>query len=362
MDAVKGAINGAKDALNPFAAITDFLDSLKDMVGDLVEIIKKTAALIRDPFKNLVNVITAIIGFAMYALLRVLYIIYSVPGIYHVIVFSSYFFWTRIVSLILIATIYMAIFAGIALVTLALSIIDVISSILMSTTTSTSTAGIISYLTRCENPIDNWYNQPNYVFDNINQRFIIAQTTCASRYKPNSFFCQRQHDTEPSYCPQAQIFRIYLGLPVYDPWIIDKYEPGRSFYQSSPSDREKMLRDYFQRRQKFLQTCHDKTEPYRHIVRSICANYDKVNLAREDQRTMLPQLCKQVFCQGGFPEPYCKKLDNSGPITEYPQIQDIVFNIARYAAYTLVVIIILVFFLRQNIVKPAINRGGVNSE
>ena len=340
MDVVNGVVNTVK-------GVADTAAGFGAILGDVIFIVQNIVEMIRNPFKFAIMIFMFIIGTLFYVILKIIWVIVGLPVIFEICVPIYHLFYNLPTYIIIL--IFLVVYAFLAVVALALAVVDVITGILMTLGRGQSTAGLLSMLMRCENHIDAWYTQPNVAFANISDRLILARKPCVSRYKPAGMFtCERQHATEPSYCPQSQIYRAYLGMPVYDPWIIDKFEADRAFYQSPPVKRQKIVQDFFHRRQKFLQTCAKEMKPYHGLIRAVCANHDTIPLENEDVRPMLPKLCSQVFCEGEFPEPYCGKFKDKGNVVAYPDTSDISHTMFRYGAIAIIGTIILMFFLRRD--------------
>jgi hypothetical protein len=335
------------DVINTGKNAADVAQGFGAILGDLIFIVRNIVEMIRNPFKFAIMILIFIIGTCAYVVLKLLHFLIGLPPffirfypIFHLI----YYLPTYVVMLL-----FTLVYAFLAAVALVLAVIDVVTAMITTTARGKSTAGVLSYLMRCENHIDAWYTQPNVAFKNVSDRMILARKPCVTRYKPDGMFaCARQHASEPSYCPQSQIFRIFMGMPVYDPWIIDAFEADRTFYQSPPAKREKIVKDFFHRRQMFLQTCAAELKPYHGLIRSVCANCDTIPLEKENEeaRAMLPKLCRQVFCEGEFPEPYCGKFKDRTDGVAYPDASDIAYTMFKYGGIVVLGTIILIFFLR----------------
>ena len=312
IDKVKEGLDKAKDVLedlNPFA----FLKHLATL-GDFI---KKVLQLITDPKKFLALLLAWVFGFAIWVVVFLLYSIWNIWPLREVPFFLFYFVTVILVELI-ISLVMFAIFLIFCAIAIIMWILDL------------ATFGLVRWLTRCENHVDAWFKQANFAYGNVAKRMVFAQLPCASRFKPNGFWCVRQPSYDPDFCPQQQIFRIYKGLGVSSPWILDKINEDTAFKLSTPAKKEEALKKFFQTRQAFLNQCGGALHPYKHMIRCVCANYDKIKLENESDRELLPPLCKQVFCEAGDKESFCAKFPEEDINADKANLEDIVRKLTRY--------------------------------
>ena len=279
-------------------AVFSFFENMLEIAKSLIQIVKKIAYLITNPVAALVIIIFWIIGIPIYVVLLINYLIWSIPGINY-LQFVNYYFWTVIVLDLVVSIFYLALFCVYAAIACAMWLLDLM----------TGKLGLVRFLTRCENALDSWYTRANFAFGNTANRLLIAQLPCASRFKPTGMMCTRQVPDEPSYCPHSQVYRIYKGLSIHSPPIIEKFDSkSTAFVTGNPRKREKMVRDFFRTRKDFIDTCSASMAPYQKMIRSICANTATAPIKGEQHRHLLKPLCKQAFCYGDNIAPFCDNL------------------------------------------------------
>jgi hypothetical protein len=319
------AAGNVVDKLNPFAAIIEAL-------GGVFEFFKKLIQLITNPAKFLPLLLMYIFGFAIWVWCFLWVKLLGIWPLKEVPFFIFYFVTVILVELV-ISIVFLALFLVFFVIAIAMWILDL------------ATFGLVRWLTRCENHIDAWYKQANFAYDNVAQRLLFAQLPCASRFKPQGFWCVRQASYDPEYCPQQQIFRIYKGLGLSSPWILDKINEDTSFKLKTPTQKEEAIRKFFHERQGFLNKCSKAMHSHKHIVRCICANYKTIKLKNESDRALLSPLCKQVFCDTEGKESFCSKFPEDDGAVDKANLEDIVRKLTRYMVLVVFGTIFLLVFM-----------------
>jgi hypothetical protein len=358
--AVSGAVTGAVDQvknkaeaikeegmafwddLNPFKWISDIIGSL----GGIIDFFKKLLALITNPAKFLPLLLMYILGFGLWVGVLLWYKIVSIWPFIEGIFFLYYFVIVILVELI-ISLVFFAIFIIFCVIAVGMWIADL------------ATFGLVRWLTRCENHIDAWFKQANFAYDNVAKRLLFAQLPCASRFKPQGFWCVRQPSWDPDYCPQQQIYRIYKGMGVSSPWIMDKINENTSFKLMNPAQKAEALKTFFQNRQGFLNKCSKTLSQHKHIIRCICANYKNIKLENESDRALLAPLCKQVFCYSADKESFCSRFPDDDIVADKANLEDIVRKLTRYMVLVVFgTLFLLIFMYNRGWTKAA---GGETS-
>ena len=315
-------------------AIQSFFEGMLDIIKSLIIIAKNVALLILQPGKALLFILCWIIGIPIYAVLLINYMIFDLP-ILNYLQFINYYFWTVLVFDLIVSLFYFALFCVYGVIACGMWLTDLLSF------------GLVRLLTRCENDIHSWYTRANFAYGNTANRLLIAQLPCARKFKPNGFVCERQPIEEPSYCPHSQIYRIYKGMKVHSPPIIDKFNPSTtSFMSANPGKREEMVRAFFRSRKDFIAVCATAMTPFQNIVRSICANPKTANIESEKYRDLLKPLCLQAFCsgvEGTTTAPFCDMLSQNDKDNEdAKKEQGVSFaDIAKKMAMLAIVLVML---------------------
>jgi hypothetical protein len=316
-------------------AIQSFFESMLEVVQGLIKLVTTFVKLITHPHKMVLVLVLWIVGIPIYTLTLLWYLIFSI-SILNYLQFLNYYFWTVIVLDLIVSLFYFALFCVYGAIAVAMWLLDLI------------TVGLVRFLTRCENALDSWHTRANFAYGNTANRLLIAQLPCANRYKPNGFLCERQSNIEPSYCPHSQIYRIYTGMAIRSPAIIDKMDTkGTTFVSANPANRESMVRDFFRQRKGFLSACNGAMAPFQNIVRSICANPSTAPIKGESHRDLLKPLCLQAFCSGENNAPFCDALlkNQSEDTKKNAETKAGLGDVAKKMAILAVVIVLLTICL-----------------
>lgn len=265
--------------------IADFFLAIGDIAKTMVRVFFTVGRLLTQPHKALMYIIAWMLTLPVYLAAYLFVTFWSIEGLRNV-PWVQYYFWTVIVIDLIMTIVWFLIFLLMLCVCLVFWIADLL------------TFGTVKYLTRTENHIDAWFTQSNFAYENIANRLLIAQVPCSGRFKPSEagWWCQRQDDVEPSFCPEAQIFRIYKQKKISKPALADRFSASAAFYASSTTERERAVRAFFRTRQKFLSKCTKAMHPFVPTIKLICMNAKDTKLKDESQRDLLKSLCRQVFC------------------------------------------------------------------
>lgn len=277
-------------------AIQSFFSDMLKVVDGLITIVKNVVKLILNPGKMLMIILLWIIGIPIYTVALIWYSVFSISVLKY-LQFWNYYFWTVLVLDLVVSIGYFLLFCLYGVIACAMWILDLL------------TLGLVRYLTRCENAIDSWHTRANFSYGNTANRLMIAHLPCANRFKPTGMMCVRQPDVEPSFCPHAQIYRIFTGLALKSPPVMDEMNvKTASFASSRPPAREAMVREFYKTRKSFMKSCKGAMAPFKNIVRSICANTKTARIKGDKHRDLLVPLCLQAFCSDGKTEPFCTVL------------------------------------------------------
>jgi hypothetical protein len=277
-------------------AIQSFFSDMLEVTKGLITIVFNIARLILQPGKMIMVLLLWIICIPIYTIALIWYTVFSIPVLKYV-QFWNYYFWTVLLLDLVVSIGYFLLFCLYGVIACAMWIIDLL------------TLGLVRFLTRCENRLDSWHTRANFSYGNTANRLLIAQLPCANRFKPTGFMCVRQPNIEPSFCAHSQIYRIFTGMSLKSPPLIDEIDvKSTGFVSSRPAAREAMVRDFYKTRKTFMKSCKGAMAPFQKIVRSICANTKTAKIKDDKHRDLLVPLCLQAFCSDGIAEPFCSVL------------------------------------------------------
>ena len=126
------------------------------------------------------------------------------------------------------------------------------------------------------------------------------------------------------------------------------YQPNLKFWTLPKNKRETLVKSFFLKRQNFLQKCSTANAKYDPLIKTVCSNYDSVNLANEGDRKKLKYLCKQIYCDGSPSETFCHKYNDvkrEKLSTDEVSGDDIVKNIMKLIVMIVISVIIILMFL-----------------
>jgi ribosome-binding factor A len=290
-----------EDIIEGFAFLKGLM-SIGQFFLSILEVAMKLAELIANPLDMLFFLFKMIFGLAIGLVLVLLYALFSIPPFTYII-YGIYFFIFKIVVLAVLSCFYIVLFAAFAIIGVILWVLDLILG-------GFSSQSIISKSMRCENLPDVWYTRANVIHDNHYTRAFVCQAPCSSRFTPTGLVCRSMDTNQPSYCPQAQVYRIYKGLNIEEPHSMGEFKPSLKFYSKTRQEKEDEISSFFLKRQEFFSKCSEYNDQYDYVIKTICSNPDYVKIKNEKDRDKLKRLCKQIYCYGNPKEEFCYKYDD----------------------------------------------------
>jgi hypothetical protein len=331
------------DIIEGFGFLKGLL-SVGDFFASILGVAFALAKLISRPFDALMFVIKMVVGITVALFLLIIYLLLSLPPFIYVI-YAIYFFIFNIVLFIVFSMWYALLFAYFGLLSLILWVLD----LMLSSFNGFTAPSIIAKMGRCENMPDVWHTRGGFIDHNNFNRAFFCQRPCASRFKPNGIFCSRLDMQQPSFCPQAQAFRIYKGMKLSpNPFSMGDFTPDPTFWTKSKEARREDIKNYFVKRQEFLTKCSSTNQPYDFLIKTICSNYDTVTLPNENDRPKLQTVCKQIYCEGRPNEDFCYKFADK---KDKPNDQDeeadrdVVARIMKLLIMIILAVIVALMFL-----------------
>jgi hypothetical protein len=209
--------------------------------------------------------------------------------------------------------------------------------------------GRLKHWVLCQNSPEAWFKTPSFQDNNLYKRSFFCAKPCGSRFKPDGDdACKRLDKTQPSYCPQAEIMRLYTGYSTGDsPSYYSDYNTSNpNFLAKSPYDREMLLKEYYMKQINFNQTCQEAMTPYTDITLNICSNLDMLeNTGKIDKATLvkLKNVCAQTYCNASSNYPFCSSKAKSSDM----DMSQLVKQIIKIIAIITVFFILLIFILNK---------------
>ncbi len=323
----------------PIIAVGKFFMSMLKIALTIADLFM---AFTKDPFGVLKDAFTLIFATLISIILVILYVIISLP-IFIIIPFGLYFFFTDIVLWLINAFYRIWMFLFIVLFVAILTVINV------------ATKGGVQKLMLCENSPGAWYKHANYHLRNIYERSTFCSVPCPTGYAPSTSgrWCSPTPDQHPSFCPEAEIMRIYSGYKRTD--IKYSYPDYKTFgnvkYETStPLEKENKLFKHFRIGKRFFEKCNKPMENFTDVSKSICSNLDAIEKSKPHGLTdadviRLRRLCRQSFCNSRSAYGFCNKpqsFTEDDPSALIKNICMIVFSIIMFTI--LVIIIVYVTF------------------
>jgi len=327
------------DTIERFGFLKGLL-SIGDFFMAILDLALGVAELLTNPFELIPYLFKIIIGFIVGIILLVLHVLGTLPP-FSWMFFALYFIAFVAVPLAVGSVFYALLFALFAVISVVLWVLDLM------------TLGLVSKLTRCEDLPDIWHTRANFVNENLYTRALVCQSSCPSKFEPAGVFCKATNSKQPDYCPQAQVYRMYTGLPTGSPADMGDFVPDLKFWSKTVPAREQEIRTYFKKKQRFLQKCEKASARYDPLVKTICANYNTVALPKESDRPELRRVCKQIYCDGDPHEDFCYKFD--GKADEKPSIpgksfetDETLARIMKLFVMMIISVIVLLMFLHNS--------------
>jgi hypothetical protein len=240
-------------------------------------------------------------------ILSVVYVIYYIfyipPFIW--VPFIIWFTLFDILPWFVYSVVMMVLFIVISLFCLVLAFINV------------CTGGAIKSLVLCQNHVASWYKTPNFHLTNKYERGLFCSRQCFTGYAPDvtGMYCIKIPKGNPSYCPQAEVMRMYTSnrndfLYYYKDYVT---QGNMKYMISAPYAREGMIKDHYLKKQDFLDKCDKSMSTFNYMPLSICASLDTIeknNVNGIDKKTIdrLKTVCKQAYCDSKSNYPFCAQL------------------------------------------------------
>lgn len=210
-----------------------------------------------------------------------------------------------------------------------------------------ATGGSLNKWLICDNSPTSWYTTSSYQLQNMYRRSFFCVKPCAARYEPDGDNnCKRVDSYQPSFCPQAEIMRIYSGNTNDSvPYFLDYNVTNPSFILKEPKDREELLKKHYIKKTTFLNNCNEPMKPYNNISLNICANLDNFERNKTFNKAYIEKMriaCKQAYCNSDTNYPFCSVKVNSA--SNNPSI--LIKQIIKIIALTIVFVILILFIFK----------------
>lgn len=150
-------------------------------------------------------------------------------------------------------------------------------------------------------------------YENKAKRMFFAYYPCGNSYKPDrtskGFTCSRKYDQEPSYCLQANIYRLKNNLNVLTPIVPDRFVPSLEYLKATKAKRRDLHKKYKQMKVNFYNNCTEGMYDYDGLTKNICKLYPSI--VNEGDRNKMETLCYNAYCVNGSREPFCYRMTKS---------------------------------------------------
>ena len=264
-------------------AITNFILNIK-YLGEAIGRFGKQFP--SDPLGTIIGIVSLLLGLVFGLVLLILYMIMTFTAIFWLLLVI----WVTLITFVvaLLNTVYLFLLSIlIAIPYFVAWIIDMV------------TKGAVTKLLRCENLPDDWGDRHNYSQGNGYKRIdggAICFAPCFPRYTPTGCFCKRRQAHLPDFCPHQQIYRIFRGKGVSQPYVFDKYRPVPGFTRMTLAKKQKLIIHAYRDKMSWYQTCYMTLRKYDFINRFICTTIDKLDLM-DAHKEKLRVLCSECYCR-----------------------------------------------------------------
>ena len=179
----------------------------------------------------------------------------------------------------------------------------------------------LSSLVLCQNSAAAWYKTPNYHLGNKYERGLFCSRECFPGYYPDDtgMFCIKNSSiTTPSYCPQAEAMRLYVGKRNDINYIYRDYNTfgNLKYISKSPQDRERLIKDHYMKKMTFLDKCSKSMKTFDYMPLNICSSIDSLENMNMgiDKATIkkMRQVCSQAYCNSRNNYGFCPQLEGAG--------------------------------------------------
>ena len=328
---LKDIVNAIKDIVNIGNKIKEFFEYLWDLFRQAIQKIIY--------YSNPNNLVKLIVTILIFILLAIIVIIYRIPiGKLYLIEFA-------------IIYPYLLIFYSIMMITFG--IISVVSLYIIKYIDIKIFKGklypvVYRYFIACENEPSAWYKTGTYYDGNKNTRMIMAMKECDVHYKPDkltgNFTCKRKLDSEPRFCPQSNIYRIYKNLPTITPLEPKKFSPDYNFLQKTSYGQKTFIDNYKKMKQDYYTQCNEKMGAFDNVTKNICRNYQEEGFSNNK----LNNLCYNTYCRYGRREPFCNNLTKPEEITEDELKPETIFFKLIFISFNILVIGTILYLLLKS--------------
>ena len=277
------------------------------------------------------------------AVTYVIYYIFLIPP-FSIIVFAIWFLLFDIIPLLLYVVVQAVLFA---LGSLIMGIMALINH--------TSKEGILNKMLMCHNSVAAWYKVPNYHLRNMKTRGVFCSRECFPGYYPSTTgsVCVRQPYYQPSYCPQAQVMRMYMDNKKDILYAFNDYNTTTNFKYlgKNPEQREKLMKKYYLEKLAFLNTCETNMKKYDAVPLTICSCLDILKTTHNMDDIMIARLkkvCNHAYCNSKTTLGFCAMSQ-----VQKEEDQEIFWvKLIKIIIY-IVVMIILIFMLFELLATSA---------
>ena len=235
----------------------------------------------------------------------VIYFLLSIPNFTIFIPFGVWFLLFDIVPFIVYVIIMGALFLIITLFCFLLWFVNL------------CTGGALNSLVLCQNSTAAWYKTPNYHLGNRYERGFFCSRECFPGYYPDDtgMFCVKNASIlTPSYCPQAEAMRLFIGKRNDINYVYKDYQTigNLKYLAKSPEQREKLIKDHFMKKMNFLDKCNKSMKRFDHMPLNICSSLDTMTDVDPVTVKKLRQVCSQAFCNSKTNYGFCPQLEGAG--------------------------------------------------
>ncbi len=165
-----------------------------------------------------------------------------------------------------------------------------------------------SFFAACENSPQAWFEYSNYHYGNRNERLFWAYHKCDENYYPDKrtgrVLCKKLSTSEPKFCPQANIYRLYDGLKPKTPYFPKNFNFDLSYIQAKDSKRRDMVTEHKNMKKSFYDNCNHVMQQYDPVIKNICRMSD---ISNNDLSKDLNNLCYNTYCSNGKRDIFCHK-------------------------------------------------------
>lgn len=234
------------------------------------------------------------------AVAYVLYYIFSIPPFIYIVFFVWYLIFD-IIPFVIYAMIMVVIFLFILIFCSILALINA------------ATKGRLSNLVLCQNSVAAWYLTPNYHLSNKFEKGLFCSRQCFPGYYPDEsgFACNKIPRGQPSFCPQAEVMRLWSGKTKDLAYYFKDYQikGNVAYLMRSPEAREAMIKTHLFRKKDFLDKCQVAMKKYDYMPLNLCSSLDVLG-STLNKKTLdkMRTVCSQAYCNSKENYPFCAQM------------------------------------------------------